>query len=84
VPVLELYADGEDVEQLIGRAIDGRPEREQLDALFAATSDSLKADRFGAFIPRVGFGYNSGRFGGGPGSAIDDTGHRDDLSLQLY
>jgi outer membrane protein TolC len=84
VPALDLYGDGQDVERLIDGAISDRPEREQLDSLFAAAEDSLKAQKYGLFIPRVGLAYGSGDFGGGPGSSIANTAHRDDLSLQLY
>jgi outer membrane protein TolC len=84
VPTLELFADGQDLERLIDHALDGRPEREQLDALFAAAEDELKAQRYGLFIPRVGLGYSSGEFGGAPGGSIANTAHRDDLALQLY
>jgi outer membrane protein TolC len=84
IPPLELYGDGENLERLIDRAFEGRPEREQLDALFAAAEDELKAQRYGLFIPRVGLAYSSGRFGGAPGSDIPSTAHRDDLALQLY
>lgn len=84
IPPLDLYADGETLDLLIDRALDGRPERDQYDALFAAAEDQLKAERYGLFIPRVGLSYGSGEFGGAPGSGIANTAHRDDLSLQLY
>ncbi|HVY63310.1 MAG TPA: TolC family protein [Gammaproteobacteria bacterium] len=84
VPSLELYADGQDLDRLIDQALQGRPERDQLDALFAAAENDLKAQRYGLFIPRVGLAYSSGEFGGAPGSGIANTAHRDDLALQLY
>ena len=84
IPPLELYADGQDLERLIDQALDGRPERDQVDALFAAAEDELKAQRYGLFIPRVGIDYSSGEFGGAPGSGIANTAHRDDLALKLY
>lgn len=84
IPELELYADAETLDLLIDRALDGRPERDQLDALFAAAEDQLKAQRYGLFIPRVGLSYGTGEFGGAPGSSIANTAHRDDLGLQLY
>jgi outer membrane protein TolC len=84
IPPLELYADGQDLERLTDQALDGRPERDQVDALFAAAEDELKAQRYGLFIPRVGIAYSSGDFGGAPGSGIANTAHRDDLALQLY
>jgi len=84
IPPLDLYADGQNLGLLIDRALDGRPERDQLDALFAAAEDQLKAQRYGLFIPRVGLAYSTGEFGGAPGSTIANTAHRDDLALQLY
>jgi outer membrane protein TolC len=84
VPTLELVATDEQVEPLAARALDGRPEADQLDALVAAAENDLRAQRYGWFIPNVALNYSSGRFGGGPGSAIAATAHRDDLALQLY
>jgi outer membrane protein TolC len=83
IPQLELYADGETLDLLIDRALEGRPESDQLAALLAAAEDQLKAQRYGLFIPRVGLAYSSGEFGGAPGSSIANTAHRDDLALQL-
>jgi outer membrane protein TolC len=84
IPALELYRAGENVDALIERAITTRPEREQLDALVAASEEQLKAQRFSAFIPSVALSYQTGQFGGAPGSSIDNVDHRDDLGLQLY
>ena len=84
IPTLELYDGSEQLGPLIERALHGRPEAEQLDALHAAAEDELKARRFGWFIPGVALGYASGEFGGAPGSEIANTDHRDDLSLQIY
>ncbi len=84
IPALELYADAQTLDVLIDQALGGRPERDQLDALFAAAEDQLKAQRYGLFIPRVGIGYSSGDFGGAPGSGIANTAHRDDLGVHLY
>ena len=84
IPALELYDGNERLDPLIERALRGRPETEQLDALHAAAEDELKARRYGWFIPGVALSYASGEFGGAPGSEIANTDHRDDLSLQLY
>jgi outer membrane protein TolC len=84
VPTLEVVDDEASVEQLVASAVDGRPETEQLDALLAAAEDDLTAQRYGWFIPNVALNYSAGDFGGGPGSSIANTGHRDDLSLLLY
>jgi outer membrane protein TolC len=84
VPVLEIVDERENADQLVARAIDGRPETDQLDALLAAAEDDLTALRYGWFIPNVALNYSSGEFGGGPGSTIANTSHRDDLSLLLY
>ena len=84
IPTLELFPVDGDLQTLIARALDGRPEREQLDALVASAEEDLKAQRYGIFIPSVSVNYQSGDFGGGPGSDIANTDHRDDLTLQLY
>jgi outer membrane protein TolC len=84
IPALELYGADEQLSPLIERALHGRPEAEQLDALHAAAEDDLKARHFAWFIPSVALSYASGQFGGAPGSEIANTDHRDDLSLQLY
>jgi outer membrane protein TolC len=84
VPALEIFEDEESLEQLVMRAVEGRPETEQLDALLAAAEAELTAHRYGWFIPNVALNYSAGEFGGGPGSSIANTGHRDDLSLLLY
>jgi outer membrane protein len=84
IPTLELYAGEENLETLVARALDSRPEREQLDALVASSEESLKAQRYGILIPSVSLTYQSGQFGGAPGSSIENVDHRDDLNLQLY
>jgi len=84
IPKLDLYRGDEQLETLIARALDGRPEAEQLAALHAAADEDLKGQRYGWFIPSVSLNYSAGNFGGGPGSQIANTDHRDDLSLQLY
>jgi len=84
VPRIEIFRGDENVEELVARAVRGRPETEQLEALVAAATDDLTAQRYGWFIPSVALSYSNGEFGGGPGSAIANTGHRDDLSLLLY
>jgi multidrug efflux system outer membrane protein len=84
IPTLELFSANEDVGQLISHALADRPETEQYDALVAAAEDDLNAQRYKLFIPGVALDYSTGRFGGGPGSAIDNTGNRDDLALTLY
>jgi outer membrane protein TolC len=81
---LEIFDGNETVEALVAQAVDGRPEAEQLDALVAAAEDDLSAQRYGWFIPNVALSYSSGEFGGGPGSTVANTAHRDDLSLLLY
>jgi outer membrane protein TolC len=84
VPTLEIFDEEEGLEQLVALAVDGRPETEQLDALLGAAEDDLTAQRYGWFIPNVALNYSSGEFGGGPGSSIVNTDHRDDRSLLLY
>jgi outer membrane protein TolC len=84
IPLLELFSGDEDVEQLVARALAGRPESEQLDLLVAAAEDELNAQRYKLFIPSVVLGYNVGEFGGAPGSSIANTDDRDDLTLSLY
>src|SRR5882672_398003 len=84
IPALAIFDEQDNLEQLVARAVDGRPETDQLDALRAAAEDDLAAQRYGWFIPNVALNYSSGEFGGGPGSSIASTGHRDDLSLLLY
>ena len=84
VPSLEIFDGEEGLDQLVARAVDGRPETEQLDALLAAAEGDVTAQRYGWFIPNVALNYSSGEFGGGAGSTIANTRHRDDLSLLLY
>jgi outer membrane protein TolC len=84
VPSLELIGANENAAELAARAIVGRPEVEQLDALVAAAEGELRAQRSGWYIPSVALSYSSGQFGGGAGSTIANTAHRDDLALQLY
>jgi len=84
IPAVEIFAADEDLEQLIARALDDRPETEQLDALLGAAEDDLTAQRYGLFIPNVTLNYSSGDFGGAPGSSVENTDHRDDLTLLLY
>jgi outer membrane protein TolC len=83
-PRLAIFSGGESVDDLIARALEGRPETEQADALVAAAENDLDAERYGLFIPNVSFSYGSGEFGGAPGSSVGDPGHRDDLSVSLY
>jgi outer membrane protein TolC len=84
VPIVEIYGDADTVADLVARALDSRPENDQLDALVAAAESDLDAQRYGWFIPNVTLAYSSGTFGGGPGETIANDGHRDDLTLQLY
>jgi outer membrane protein TolC len=84
IPTLELYPADESLDALVARALDSRPEREQLDALVASSEESLKAQRYGILIPSVSLTYQTGQFGGAPGSSIENVDHRDDLNLQLY
>src|SRR5690606_33977498 len=79
VPLLALLPEDEDVDDLIARAVDARPESAQLQALVAAAEADLTAERRGLFIPNVALNYTGGLFGGGPGSQVRNTGHRDDL-----
>src|SRR5690606_11941460 len=83
-PLLTLLPDDDDVDALVARAVDARPESAQVEALVAAAEVDLTAERKGLFIPNVSLNYTSGLFGGGPGSAIRNSGHRDDLTLTLY
>jgi outer membrane protein TolC len=84
VPALEIYGEEEPVELLVERALAARPETDQLDALLAAAEDDFNAQRLGPYIPSVGLSYSAGEFGGGRGTSIDDSAHRDDLSVLLY
>jgi len=84
IPLLEIFSGEEDIEQLVSRALLGRPEAEQYDALVAAAEDDLNAQRYGLFIPSVSLNYSTGEFGGAPGSSIENTDNRDDLTLSLY
>lgn len=84
IPLIDLYSVDDDVDALIERALAGRPETEQLASLVAAAEEELRAQRYSLFVPSVSLRYGTGDFGGGPGSSIADTGHRDDLTVQLY
>jgi outer membrane protein TolC len=84
VPALDIFSGNEDLEELVSRALLGRPEAEQYDALLAAAEDDLNAQRYGLFIPGVALNYGSGQFGGAPGSSIENRGNRNDLTLSLY
>jgi outer membrane protein TolC len=84
IPVVEIYSANEDLAQLVERALRDRPETDQAAALVAAAQGSVRAERYGLFIPRVSLGYSAGEFGGAPGSSVADTAHRDDLTLLLY
>lgn len=84
IPLLEIFSGEEDVEELVSRALLDRPEAEQYDALVAAAEDDLSAQRYGLFLPSVSLDYGVGRFGGAPGSSIDNTDDRSDLTLSLY
>jgi outer membrane protein TolC len=44
----------------------------------------LSAQRYGLFIPGVALNYSAGDFGGAPGSSVENTASRDDLTLLLY
>jgi outer membrane protein TolC len=84
LPRLAIFTGEESVDELAARALDGRPEAEQADALVAAAEDDVNAERYGMFIPNVSLSYSNGNFGGAPGSSVRDSGHRDDLALSLY
>jgi outer membrane protein TolC len=84
IPMLRIFSGEEDAEILVSRALLDRPEAEQYDALVAAGEDDLNAQRYGLFIPSVQLGYNTGEFGGAPGSTIENTDDREDLMLSLY
>src|SRR5688572_32566238 len=44
---IEIFDGNESLEELVAQAVDGRPEKEQLDALVAAAEDDLTAQRYG-------------------------------------
>jgi outer membrane protein TolC len=84
VPVMEIFSDEENVNELVAQALASRPETQQYDAMIGAAQDGLTAERYGLFIPKFSLNYSSGDFGGAPGSSVDERGHRDDLTLMLY
>lgn len=84
VPVMDIYGPDDDLDDLVARALEARPEKEQYNALVGAAEASLTAERYDLFVPRVSLSYSSGQFGGAPGSSVDSFQHRDDLSLMLY
>lgn len=84
IPALEIFSGDEDVETLVARALAERPETEQYAALVAAAEDELAAQRYGLFIPGIALNYSTGDFGGAPGSSVENTAGRDDLTLTLY
>jgi outer membrane protein TolC len=84
IPPLRIFSGNESVEELIARALTNRPESEQYDALVAAAEASLGGERSKLFVPEVSLDYSRGPFGGGPGSAIENTEDRSDLTLSLY
>jgi RND family efflux transporter MFP subunit len=84
IPVLDIYSGTEAVETLVAHALAARPESEQLDALVAAAEEDFDAQRLGPFIPSVALSYSAGQFGGGPGTSIDNSADRDDLTVLLY
>jgi outer membrane protein TolC len=83
-PRVEIFSGTEDVTELVARALNGRPENEQADALLAAAEDDLSAERYGWFVPSLSVSMSTGEFGGGPGSSIVDMDNRQDRSLTLY
>ena len=84
IPPLEIFSGDENVAELIARALTARPETEEYDALVAAAEADLSGERYELFVPGVSLDYSSGQFGGGPGSAIENTRDRSDLALTLY
>lgn len=84
VPVLDIVSEKADVHGLVERAMADRPEDDQAEALVAAADHDLRAERYRLFIPSVSVGYSTGRFGGGTGTSIENTAHRDDLTVLLY
>jgi len=84
IPLIEIYGSDEDLNGLIARALEARPETEQYDALVGAAQAGLTAERYSLFVPRVALTYSSGDFGGGAGTSIGALTHRDDLSVMLY
>ena len=83
-PPVEIFSGADDVAELVARAQDGRPENEQAEALLAAAEAEIAGQRYGWFVPSVSLSVNAGEFGGGPGSAIENTDDRRDRSLTLY
>ena len=75
---------GFNVEDLVGQALDVRPEIGQNRATMAAEEARLKQEKYGIFIPKVEVGYSYGNFGGGTGtgSSFDDS--RNDLYGMVY
>ncbi len=84
IPVIDIYSADDDLNTLVDRALTGRPETDQVNSLVAAAEEDLRAQRYGLFVPNVSLRYSTGDFGGGPDSSVATTGHRDDLTLQLY
>jgi outer membrane protein TolC len=84
VPLLEIFGADEKLDDLIARALEARPETDVLEAQIAAAEGEVKAQKYRYYVPSVALGYSAGDFGGGPASASESSGHRDDLTLQLY
>jgi outer membrane protein TolC len=72
IPRLAIFSGEESGEELITRALAGRPESEQADALAAAAEGDVNAERHGLFIPNVSLNYSTGAVGGAPGSSVEN------------
>jgi outer membrane protein TolC len=79
---LELSSYVCDLDSLVGIALSRRPELSEQSQQIAALSLEVQKADIEPWIPHLAMTTSAGTFGGGPSSAINNSGSRSDVDLQ--
>lgn len=82
--VIRLIPLEHSIDELIGQALQHRPELAQAQSLVAATLARLQQAKVRPFVPSVALRYSGGGFGGGRNEVFDNFNLRSDAEVSLY
>jgi outer membrane protein TolC len=81
---VEVVAEDKPLAELIGTALENRPELEHSHALVHAACERLRQAKYGPLLPSVLLGFSVGGFGGGTGSTLGNSSDRTDYDAMIF